>query len=51
MIRPGFLAYGMHLDWINLPLSPALSWKSRVQSVVKVSGGQSVGYEREYIPA
>jgi len=49
MIRSGFLVHGIPRSWIHLPLKPALSWKSRVKSVFKVSGGQGVGYERSYI--
>ena len=49
MIRPGFLVYGMPRSWIRLPLAPAMSWKCRVQTVLRVKKGQGVGYDRAFI--
>ncbi len=49
MIRPGFLLYGIPTDWVKIPLNPALSWMSRVRSVLPISKGQSLGYERSFI--
>jgi alanine racemase len=50
MIRPGYILYGFPLDWIKLPTKPALSWKTRVWSVLPVAKGMGVGYDRNYIP-
>jgi alanine racemase len=49
MIRSGYLIYGMLQDWIELPLKAALSFKSRVNSIVKIKAGESIGYNRTYI--
>ena len=49
MIRPGFLVYGLPRDWIILPFKPVLSWKTRIQSLVKVDAGHGIGYERTYV--
>lgn len=50
MIRPGYILYGFPIDWIKLSTKPALSWKTRVWSVLPVAKGVGVGYDQDYIP-
>lgn len=50
MIRPGFLFLGVKIPWVDLPLRPIMTWKSRVLSVWTVEAGESVGYESGYRP-
>ena len=50
MIRPGGLLYGFQFDWADLPLKPALSWKTRVKNVVQAQKGVGVGYDQAYVP-
>ena len=50
MIRPGYILYGFPADWIRLRTKPALSWKTRVWSVLPVAKGVGVGYDQDYIP-
>jgi alanine racemase len=49
MIRPGYLLYGFPADWIRLRTQPALSWKTRVWSVLPVARGVGVGYDQNYV--
>ena len=50
MIRPGALLYGFNFDWADLPLKPALTWKTRVKSVLHAKKGIGVGYDQTYVP-
>jgi alanine racemase len=52
MVRPGLSIYGYYpSDEVSreLPLTPALSWKTRVSLVKKIGAGESVSYGRRYI--
>jgi alanine racemase len=50
MVRPGYLVYGLLLDNPRPPLTPALSWKSRVLNVLPALKGQGLGYDRNFRP-
>ena len=50
MVRPGYLVYGLLLDNPRPPLTPALSWKSRVINVLPALKGQGLGYDRNFRP-
>jgi alanine racemase len=58
MVRPGILLYGYSLpilrggkivDGPSLPLTPVLTWKTRVLTVKDVPSGEAVGYMGSYI--
>ena len=58
MVRPGILLYGYSLPVVRggqvvaeqkLPLTPVLTWKTRVLTVKDVAAGQAVGYMGSYI--
>lgn len=48
MIRPGYALYGYPIEWIRWPTKPALSWLTRVSSVIPVKAGECVGYNSAY---
>ncbi|MBW1712841.1 MAG: alanine racemase [Deltaproteobacteria bacterium] len=50
MVRPGTLIYGLRFGDFDLPLKPALSWKTRVWAVRQVAKGLGLGYEQAYAP-
>jgi len=54
MVRPGLALYGYSLPVTgdgsgDLPLQPALSWKTRILSRREVAAGQSLGYNGAYV--
>jgi alanine racemase len=60
MVRPGLAIYGYflpfssivtgHADWsLDLPVKPALTWKTRIVQVREVAEGQPVGYSSGYV--
>jgi alanine racemase len=58
MVRPGILLYGYSLPVTRggeivaeptLPLTPVLTWKTRVLTVKDVAAGEAVGYMGSYI--
>ena len=58
MVRPGILLYGYSLPVMRggkivaeptLPLTPVLTWKTRVLTVKDVAAGEAVGYMGSYI--
>ena len=58
MVRPGILLYGYSLPVMrggetvletNLPLTPVLTWKTRVLTVKDVAARQAVGYMGSYV--
>ncbi|MFZ0479950.1 MAG: alanine racemase [Terriglobales bacterium] len=58
MVRPGILLYGYSLPTMrggemvaenSLPLTPVLTWKTRVLTVKEVAAGEAVGYMGTYI--
>lgn len=60
MVRPGLAIYGYflpfssivtgHADWsLDLPIMPALTWKTRIVQIREVGAGQSVGYSSGYV--
>jgi alanine racemase len=60
MVRPGLAIYGYflpfssivtgHADWsLDLPVKPALAWKTRIIQVREVAAGQPVGYSSGYV--
>ena len=60
MVRPGLAIYGYflpfssivtgHADWsLDLPIMPALAWKTRIVQIREVGAGQSVGYSSGYV--
>lgn len=58
MVRPGILLYGYSLPTtrdgkivseLSLPLTPVLTWKTRVLTVKDVAAGQAVGYMGTYV--
>jgi alanine racemase len=58
MVRPGILLYGYSLPTTrggetiadsSLPLTPVLTWKTRVLTVKDVPAGQAVGYMGTYV--
>ncbi|HLW52053.1 MAG TPA: alanine racemase [Candidatus Angelobacter sp.] len=60
MVRPGLALYGYFLPFTSvisrqpdisrdLPVQPALSWKTRVLQVRDVAAGQQVGYSAGYV--
>lgn len=52
LIRPGLALYGIYPDPClrsEVPLLPALSLKSRIVFLKRLSAGDSVGYGREYL--
>jgi alanine racemase len=54
-VRPGIALYGYQLPSdkekksYELPVSPILSWKSRIFSIRDVEAGQAVGYSGAYV--
>lgn len=58
MVRPGILLYGYSLPSMrggevvsesSLPLTPVLTWKTRVLTVKDVAAGEAVGYMGTYV--
>ncbi len=58
MVRPGILLYGYSLPVMRggeivaeptLPLTPVLTWKTRVLTVKDIDAGQAVGYMGSYV--
>ena len=58
MVRPGILLYGYSLPVMRggnvvaeptLPLTPVLTWKTRVLTVKDVAAGEAVGYMGSYV--
>jgi alanine racemase len=60
MVRPGISLYGYYLPFtsvitghsdssLELPVKPALSWKTRILQLREVEAGQSVGYSSGYM--
>ncbi len=52
MVRPGLMLYGVYPSPAmagQISLRPALSWKSRVLQLKKVSAGTSISYRRTFI--
>ncbi len=60
MVRPGLAIYGYFLpfssvisgraDWsLDLPVMPALTWKTRIIQIREIAAGQPVGYSSGYI--
>ena len=52
MVRPGLSIYGYYPSEEvsrDVPLTPALSWKTRVSLVKKIGTGESVSYGRRYV--
>lgn len=60
MVRPGLALYGYFLPFrsvvsgqrdasLDLPVKPALSWKTRVLQVREVEPGQPIGYSSGYV--
>lgn len=60
LVRPGLSLYGYYLPFtsvvsgasdssMELPVKPALTWKSRIIQVRTVAAGQSVGYSSGYV--
>ena len=60
MVRPGLSLFGYYLPFVSvvtgtsdssheLPVKPALTWKTRVLQVRNVPAGQSVGYSGGYM--
>ena len=58
MVRPGILLYGYSLPIVRgaanvaepkIPLTPVLTWKTRVLTVKDVAAGQAVGYMGSYV--
>src|SRR5258708_13857166 len=61
MVRPGLAIYGYflpfssivtgHADWsLDLPIKPALTWKTRIVQVREVAECQPLGYSTGYVP-
>lgn len=48
LVRPGALIYGYGFDWLPWPLTPALSWKTRVSAVVPAAAGDRLGYDHTH---
>jgi alanine racemase len=58
MVRPGILLYGYSLPILRggqivaepeLPLTPVLTWKTRVLTVKDIAAGEAVGYMGTYV--
>jgi alanine racemase len=60
LVRPGLALYGYFLPFVSvisaqpdtsreLPVKPALSWKTRVLQVREVAAGEQVGYSAGYV--
>ncbi len=58
MVRPGLALYGYNLPYtsargqdtsLDLPVTPALSWKTRIFSLRSVAAGQAIGYSGAYV--
>jgi alanine racemase len=60
LVRPGLSLYGYYLPFVSvitgasdssheLPVKPALTWKTRVLQVREVAAGQPVGYSSGYV--
>lgn len=60
MVRPGISLYGYYLPFtsvvtgrsdasLDLPVTPVLSWKTRVIQIRQVEPGQTVGYSSGYV--
>jgi alanine racemase len=60
MVRPGISLYGYYLPLVSaltgapdssleLPIKPALSWKSRVIAIRDVDAGQPIGYNGSFV--
>ena len=53
LVRAGIVMYGMYpssdVDPLNLPLEPALSWRSRVTCVKTLEAGREISYGGTYV--
>ncbi len=58
MVRPGLALYGYNLPYtsaqgqdnsLNLPVTPVLSWKTRIFNLRSVPAGQAIGYSGAYV--
>jgi alanine racemase len=59
LVRPGIALYGYYLPFVTaaeqsssvakLPVSPVLSWKTRIIDIREVGPGQGVGYNRAHV--
>ena len=59
LVRPGIALYGYSLPFVTaegatcsipeLPLSPVLSWKTRIVDIREVGAGQGIGYNRAHV--
>lgn len=59
LVRPGISLYGYFLPFVNasgdasqtqeLPVKPALAWKTRIIDLRQVEAGQAVGYNGAYV--
>jgi alanine racemase len=58
LVRPGIALYGYNLPYtsargqdsaLDLPVSPVLSWKTRIFSLRSVAAGQAIGYSGAYV--
>ncbi|MBV9435783.1 MAG: alanine racemase [Acidobacteria bacterium] len=57
LVRPGICLYGYFLPFVSgsgdpvreLPVTPVLSWKTRIIDLRKVAAGQGTGYSRAYV--
>ncbi len=58
MVRPGLALYGYNLPYssargqdsaLDLPVTPVLSWKTRIFSLRSVAAGQAIGYSGAYV--
>ena len=59
LVRPGIALYGYSLPFVTaagesspvteLPLRPALAWKTRIVDIREVGAGQGIGYNRAYV--
>lgn len=60
MVRPGLALYGYNLRYVpagggepdpalDLPVSPVLSWKTRIFNLRSVGAGQALGYSGAYV--
>jgi alanine racemase len=53
MVRPGLLAYGLHPAGRtpDIPVTPIMSWKSRLVRVRHVAAGKTISYARTFTTA